>query len=341
MQSLDKTPRATKRGELTREKYAIALDVGGTSLKSALVALNGLLLENTFQKTPIDSQGSAEAIIGTFIKVLKSAFQTAEDLGLEVAGIGIGMPGPFDYGKGVSLMKHKFGAIYDLNLKREFIQHLDLEESFLIRFEVDTWAFLRGEAWRGAAQGYDRVVGLTLGTGLGSAFMIDNQMVVEGLGVPPHAWVGGLPYDDGIVEDKISRRGIIARYKELAGKAYSEKEDVKEIALRGLKYKDKNSLQVFEELGSTLGLILKPLLSDFKAECLVFGGQISKSFSLFEKPIKKQLKTVPSLNKITRARLIDSGALYGAAKLVFQKKVKSWGVIGVNNYSYSKDYEES
>ncbi len=322
MQSLDEKSR-------TMKKYAIALDVGGTSLKSALIASNGLLLENTFRKTPINSLGSAETIIGAFIEVLKSAFQTARDSGLEMAGIGIGMPGPFDYEKGISLMEHKFGAIYGWNLKREFTQRLDLEETFLIRFEVDAWTFLRGEAWRGAAQGYNRRVGLTLGTGLGSAFMIGDQMVLKSPGVPPHAWVGGLPYDDGIVEDKISRSGIIARYKELAGEAYLEEEDVKEIALRGLKYKDENSLQVFEELGATLGQILKPVLSDFRAECLVLGGQISKSFSLFEKPLKKQLKDVPSLKKIARARLIDLSALYGAAKLVFQKKVKSWGVIGL------------
>lgn len=65
--------------------------------------------------------------------------------------------------------------------------------------------------------------------------MINDQMVTEGLGVPPHVWVGGLPYDDGVVEDKISRCGIIARYKELAGRGYSEDVDVKEIAFQGSK----------------------------------------------------------------------------------------------------------
>ena len=150
----------------------------------------------------------------------------------------------------------------------------------MIRFENDAWTFLRGEAWRGAAQGHNRVVGLTLGTGLGSAFMVHDEIVIEGPGVPPHAWIGALPYANGIVEDKISRHGIIARYQELAGNAYSENEDIKEIALRGLGHRDTNSLQVFNELGSTLAQVLNPILLDFKAECLVLGGQISKSFSL-------------------------------------------------------------
>jgi len=239
------------------------------------------------------------------------------------------MPGPFDYGEGISLMKHKYASIYGLNVKREFVQRLDLEEDFLIRFENDAWTFLRGEAWLGAAQEYNRIVGLTLGTGLGSAFMVDDEIVIEGAGVPPHAWVGALPYDDGIVEDKISRRGIISRYRELAGNSFSKNEDVEGIALKGLESGDKNSLKVFDELGFTLARVMKPLLSDFKAECLVLGGQISKSFSLFEATLKKRLRSVPSLERVIRARLIDLSPLYGAAKLVFQKKVKNWGVIGV------------
>jgi len=330
MKLLSETPRYAKRGERTKEKCALALDVGGTFLKSAVITSKGLLLEKTFRKTSIDSQGSAETIVGTFTRVLKVALQMAEEFGFRVVGIGIGMPGPFDYGEGISLMKHKYASIYGLNVKREFIQRLDLEEDFLVRFENDAWTFLRGEAWRGAAHGYNRIVGLTLGTGLGSAFMVDDEIMIEGPGVPPHAWVGALPYDDRIVEDKISRRGIITRYQELAGNSFSENEDVKEIALKGLQHRDKNSLQVFSEIGSTLARILKPLLSDFRAECLVFGGQISKSFSLFETPLRKQLKTVPSLKKITRAHSIDLSALYGAAKIVFRKNVKSWGVIGVS-----------
>jgi len=126
-----------------------------------------------------------------------------------------------------------------------------------------------------------------------------------------------MSHQDGIVEDKVSRRGIIARYKELAGKNYRKDLDVKEIASQALKDNDKISLQVFEELGFILGEVLGPILLNFKAECLVLGGQISKSFALFANPLKKQIQLVPSLKKITFAQLIDSAALYGAAKLVF------------------------
>jgi glucokinase len=299
------------------ETCAIALDVGGTFLKSAIVKPDGSILEGTFRKMCIDSQGSSEQILETFTLSLGLHITNVEEAGAETCGIGIGIPGPFDYEKGVSLMKHKFGAIYKINLKEELIKRLELPWNFTIRFENDAWAFLRGETWLGAAKGCRRTVGITLGTGLGSAFMVDDQVVLEGTGVPPNGSVYDLPYENGIVEDKISRRGIIARYKELAGKKYREGLDVEDIAIRGIKYEDEFSVQVFDEVGHRLGKVLKQILSEFQAECLVVGGQISKSFALFSDSLKEELRLVSTLRNITSASLIDLSPIYGAAKLVF------------------------
>jgi glucokinase len=299
------------------ETCAIALDVGGTFLKSAIVKPDGSILEGTFRKTCIDSQGSSEQILETFTLSLGPHLTNAEEVGAETCGIGIGIPGPFDYEKGVSLMRHKFGAIYRLNLKDELIKRLELPRDFTIRFENDAWTFLRGEAWLGAAKGYKRTAGITLGTGLGSAFMVGDQVVLEGTGVPPNGSVYDLPYEGGIVEDKISRRGIISRYKELAGKKYREGLDVEDIAIRGIKYEDKFSLQVFNEVGHRLGQVLKQILSEFRAECLILGGQISKSFILFSNPLIEELRSVLTLRRITSASMIDLSPIYGAAKLVF------------------------
>jgi glucokinase len=313
-----------------RMKYALALDVGGTFLKSALISSTGSVMKKSFKRVPIDSEGSKERVINTFIEVLNGGLETAKPLGLEVTGIGVATPGPFDYTKGISLMKHKFQAIYGLSLRNEIINGLGLHKKFLVRFDVDAWSFLRGEAWCGAAKGYNRVVGVTLGTGLGSAFMVNDRMVIDGLGVPPNAWVGGLPYKKGIFEDVISKRGILSRYKELVKERFTGTETVKEIATQGLKHNEENSLIVFKELGDNLGKILRPLLLDFKAECLIMGGQISKSYQLFKETLENSLESIPTLMKVTRAEFIDLGALIGVTKLVFQKTMKNWGIIGVD-----------
>lgn len=303
------------KGSEMHKKYAVALDVGGTSLKTALISQEGVILRGSFQQTPINSQGSAEEIIKTFVDVLDLVLKKAK--GLEVLGIGIGMPGPFDYEQGISLIRgvKKYEAIYGLNVKQEFRKHLNLKKDFPVFFENDAWSFLRGEVWQGAGRDCPRVVGLTLGTGLGSAFMTDGRIITKGPGMRKKDdggmwqgdeyawWLGGLPCNGGILEDKISRRGIIAQYPGL---------DVKEIA-ESAKRGDKLALEIFERVGAILGKTILPNLLEFKADCLVLGGQISKSFSLFEKPLKKELKSV----KVKQAKNIDKAALYGAGKLVF------------------------
>jgi glucokinase len=174
---------------------------------------------------------------------------------------------------------------------------------------------LRGEAWVGAAKGYRRIIGITLGTGLGSAFLVKDKILTQGTGIPPLGWIGGIPYENGIVEDKITLRWIRARYKELSKQKSNL--SVKEIAKRGKQEGDEVSLCTFEEMGQRLGKILRPITFKFKADCMVFGGQISKSFSLFSAPIKKELRSAPHLKKIAAARSIDLSPVYGAAKIIF------------------------
>ncbi|MEM2240492.1 MAG: ROK family protein [Candidatus Bathyarchaeia archaeon] len=313
--------------------YVISLDVGGTSLKSAIIRSDGLALDGSFQKVPIDSLGSAETIIETFVKVLRTGLQLASSRELELRGIGIAMPGPFDYAEGVSLMGQGFGlekfrAIYGINLRREFIKRLDLREDFPIIFEPDSWAFLRGEAWLGAARGYSRALGITLGTGLGSAFMVNGEIVIEGPGIPPLGWIAMIPYKDGVIEDRVSRRGILTRYRELSGRSVQGL-DVADIALQASNG-DKVSLQVFEETGLILGKVLKRICLEFKPECLVIGGQISKSLYLFERALKTQLGYIPSLRKIAPACSIDLSPLYGVANLMFKgSKSPAWTLLKV------------
>jgi len=62
---------------------------------------------------------------------------------------------------------------------------------------------------------------------------------------------------------------------------------------------------------------LRPIASKFEADCIVFGGQISKSFSLFEESLRSELESVSSLKKVAAGQSIDLSALYGAAQVVF------------------------
>jgi glucokinase len=290
--------------------YAIGLDVGGTSLKSALVSSDGSAYMNLH--TSINSQGSKEDVIKTFIYALNRHLKTADDHGLRVCGIGIGMPGPFDYKRGVCLIPphlHKFQALYGLNIREELAERTGLDN---ILFENDARTFLLGEEWMGLARGFRRIIGITLGTGMGSSFMVDGRIVSMGKGIPRSGWIGGMKCDWGIAEDRISQRWILHRYQELTNKSA---ENVEQIA----KNCDAACIEVFEELGRTIGYVLLPIAQRFEADCIVFGGQISKSFQLFEKPLREKLR-FSSVKLLGRAEHIDLSPMIGAAKLIFLRE---------------------
>ena len=125
--------------------------------------------------------------------------------------IGIAMPGPFDYENGISYIKdqNKYEALYGLNIKEQLAKKLEISISD-ISILNDAACFLQGEVFGGAGQGFKRVMGLTLGTGFGSARSVDGKTDDADL------WCS--PYREGIAEDYLSTRWFLKQYKEISGK---------------------------------------------------------------------------------------------------------------------------
>lgn len=298
--------------------YAIALDVGGTSIKSAIVSVAGTIIKESLRQTPINSKGSYDEIISTFVEPMAYSLDFAEKNKLSIAGIGLGIPGPFDFEKGVSLIQgvDKYEAIYGVNLSNVFRERLDVAADFPIFFEMDAWAFVRGEAWLGAGKNFQRIIGITLGTGMGSGFMINDEIVTEGPGVPPIAWIGGLSFENGILDDRISRRGIIHRYTDLCipGEKNLDVKDIAELAQSG----DSCAIEVFEETGKIIGEMTWPLAKEFGADCVIIGGQISKSCHFFLHAIEKQFKAVHLKTQLIPAANIAHSAILGASRFLFK-----------------------
>jgi len=94
----------------------IALDVGGSSVKSGVVRADGRVQHQA--QTPIDSSGAAELIVTTLQSAIERQLQQVER-GI-LRGIAFGFPGPFDYSRGVSYIgdvQKKYEAIYGLDLR--------------------------------------------------------------------------------------------------------------------------------------------------------------------------------------------------------------------------------
>jgi glucokinase len=169
----------------------------------------------------------------------------------------------------------KLEALYGVDLRSELADELDLGVPE-IRFLNDAEAFLLGEAAAGAARGHDLAVGITLGTGLGSAFLSGGRLVREGPHVPPGGDLHVVPFRGLPVENAISGRGIAAR---LDGQATAA--GVAARAAGG----DADAVAALHAFGTDLAEFLEPWLRAFRPTCVVVGGSIVRAWRYFHAPL--------------------------------------------------------
>ena len=221
----------------------IALDVGGTSVKSALVTPRGQIIGKP-SVTPIDSSSEAENILKTFAQIINTYLGERHTSNL--LGVALGFPGPFDYAAGISLIEgvEKYGAIYGVNIRAALRTRLNLRDLPIV-FRNDAEASVVGEARYGAGRDYRRLIGVTLGTGCGSAFLVDGVPVTSGTGVPPNGWLYPVLFRGLRADDVFSRRGLEAR---LQAAGITER-DVKDAAAAA-RVGDVGARQAFEAFGA-------------------------------------------------------------------------------------------
>ncbi|MBX0330739.1 ROK family protein [Oscillochloris sp. ZM17-4] len=237
----------------------IALDVGGTSVKSGLVDASPAVV-GPVRQTPVDSGASAEELLALFHRVV--AGHVAELEGRALRGVGAAFPNPFDYGRGVSLMRHKYAALYGADVGAAMRAALP-DPAPPIAFRNDAEAAVVGEARFGAGTPFRRVIGVTLGTGLGACFVADGRAVRAG----PEATVGGelwdQPFQGAQADDWFSIRGLQARLGADDIRAAAGRAAGGDAAMRA----------GFASFGDDLGRFLAPYVAQFRAEALlVLGG---------------------------------------------------------------------
>jgi glucokinase len=293
------------------DRWVIALDVGGTSIKSALVARGGRVVSRSLV-TPVDSTADVETILAALVAVISQHLQesvpgVAGAVG--VVGVAIGFPGPFDYEAGISQITGvaKYEAIDGLNL-RQMVQ-ARLGRALPIRFRNDAEAAIVGEAHYGAGRPYHRLIGVTLGTGCGSAFLVDGAAVTTGRGVPPHGWLYPISFDGQQADEVFSIRGLTTRLRTV-GVPVSDIQLVAEAARHD---SDRTAREAFAAFGADLGAFLLPFARDFQADAILILGGIGRAFDLFGDALA-QLLPVPVLPGQLKPH---EASLLGAAELFF------------------------
>lgn len=277
----------------------LVYDVGGSHISAAICHRDGYRLNAVVRANLPEEQTSA-----AFMDVLHSLGLKAGEGASAPEGAEFAMPGPFDYEKGISWMEHKMPYLYGVNVSEALAARFGWRPE-QVRFLNDAAAYLLGEVGAGAARGVDRVVCLTLGTGLGSGFAVNGRVVKEGKGVPPGGEIWNAPYEGGIAEDKISTRAMKQAYAARKGQE-REVASIAHYAIGG----DPDAVAVFQDFGRTLGAAIRQLLADFAPDVVVLGGGISRSALLFLDAVKAELKDTRIEVRI--AELGDNAPLAGA-----------------------------
>lgn len=258
--------------------FALGIDIGGSHLAIAIVDItNKSIVKDTKLHVDIDSQQDALTILTTMVDGMKTCIQKFNQ---PIEGIGISIPGPLDYENGISkiLNCNKYDKLFGVDIKTYLYNHLnDLVNSpSEIVFVNDASCFLMGEAWRNNLNA-NNIAGITLGTGIGSGFISEGTIVNDANNLPSNGVVYNLPFKGKRAEDWLGTNWFLETYKNTFGK---EAENVKVIAEEA-----KNSTEVktiFEDFGTNLGNFLAPLLNDFNADHLIIGGNITRSYKLFQ-----------------------------------------------------------
>ncbi|MEN8156475.1 MAG: ROK family protein [Bacteroidota bacterium] len=289
--------------------FAIGVDVGGTHITSAVVDLTeNRVLENTLAGRDVDPAAASGEIIRAWSAAIGESMERSPS---PVKGVGMAMPGPFDYAGGVALIKDqpKLRSLYGINVGEAILK--ELRQAVPVRYINDASAFAVGEAFAGSGKGYEKLMVITLGTGFGSAFLENGIPVIGRDDVPDGGCVWHLPHGDGIADDYFSTRWFVGQYEVRTGE---QVKGVKELAERV--ETDETARQLFREFGSGLGAFLAPWFRQFGATALVAGGNISRAWDLFGEAFNEALET-HGLNLDTKvSQLKEHAALIGSAYLL-------------------------
>lgn len=152
------------------KKIAIGVDIGGTKIKAGLVDINGQII-GIPESIRTLAHEPGEMIIEQLTLLIRRMIQQAD--GAELIGIGIGSTGPLDINKGIILECNNLPTLHNYPL------HKKIESTFglPVKLDNDANAMMLGEALWGAGRNLNSILGITLGTGLGAAIVVNRKII--------------------------------------------------------------------------------------------------------------------------------------------------------------------
>jgi glucokinase len=276
----------------------LGLDIGGTKISSGIIRGDGLT-EFLEIKTPADSP--QEEILEAISKQIEAYTH------FNFKAIGIGIPGLVDPKEGIVYNLANIPSFQRVNLKAYLENRFDIP----VAINNDANCFSLGEYKFGPARIHQHVIGITLGTGIGTG-IIANGHLYTGRLCGAGEW-GAIPYLDGTFEDYCGSKFFKERYNKSAKK-------LAVLAEKG----DEKALQIFYEFGKHIGAFMYRLLMTFAPEAVVIGGSIRKAFPYFEEGMREIIQQFPykpiSENLKIYVSSSNHSAILGAISLMEENK---------------------
>ena len=297
------------------KNYAVGIDIGGTHITTAVInILDMKVIDFSLHKECFDSNMPVEKVMAVWKKAIEISIENSKIENIK--GLAICMPGPFDYESGICHIKDqsKYEHFYGLNVRDLLYETLNLSSDFPILFENDAVCFGKGEVFKNAANLSKKVMAVTLGTGLGACFIDKGVSISTGESVPQDGEIWNLPYKNGIAEDYVSVRGLLNNYKSLTGKNLNNGLELFNLAVA----EDKIAIQVFEEMGEDLALVVISWLEKFGANAFIIGGKIANASEFFLSAFNRKIKEAGIEIEVSVSTDNEVAALLGAASMLYK-----------------------
>lgn len=264
-------------------RLAGAIDIGGTATKIGIVAEDGTIVRR--ERVPTSLHGEPMAIVDAIGSSLRPMLDATSAEKKPVSGVGVSVAGFLNAQRSAMIHNANLPALREFPLRSALEQRLSLD----CRLEVDSNAAAVAEYRYGAGRGAARLLGVTMGTGLGGGVIIEGELL---------RYTGECAGDLGhIIVDRNGRqctcgaRGCLEAMVNSA--ALSDRaggRPVREI-VSAAREGDPLAVKALAETGWWLGLGLASLSPIFSPDRIAVGGGISAAGELLLEPVRASYRT--------------------------------------------------
>ncbi|MCA9408835.1 MAG: ROK family protein [Candidatus Omnitrophica bacterium] len=306
-------------------KLTIGVDIGGTNIKIGLITAAGKITARTRLSTRTLVRNK-QKLINALIQKITDLLNEQKIPKSKVLGIGIGLPGLINPQKGIVNLLPNIPGWKNVPLKKILEQKLKLKTYI----DNDVNVIALGEWKFGAGKGYENLVMMTLGTGVGGGLILNNalyrgegfvsgeigHMLLNEKG--PHGVFDGYGYFEHYVGNRQLREKAIKMFK----KKDIQLEEVFTLANKG----NRLAQQFWNDAAVHIGNVLVDVINLLNPRLIIIGGGVSNNFKFLAPGINKIIKqrameVHKKMVKVVRAKLGDDAGIIGAQVLVKESRL--------------------